>query len=115
MEKHLDRNGFNYESTYRPGHSYSFIPCVRCYAWVSWCSSTFGGLIMRYEIQARTNNCVDGGDWITISYGKNLEQAIEQFRIYLKEVPNHYRPFNIHSKIKVYNRTEQRFVADYYI
>ena len=40
------KKGQQHESTYRPGHSYSFIPCVRCYAWLSWCSSTYGGLIM---------------------------------------------------------------------
>ena len=49
MEKNLDRNGFNYEGTYRPGNSYSFIPCVRCYAWVSWCSLFIRGLIMIKE------------------------------------------------------------------
>ena len=70
---------------------------------------------MLYEIQASTFNSVDGGDWVKITYGKTIEQAVLRFRLYLKEVPAHHRPFNIHSKIKVYNRTEQRFVADYYI
>jgi len=69
---------------------------------------------MLYEIQASTFNCVDGGDWVKITSGKTIEQAILKYKLYLKEVPAHYRPFNIHAKIKVYNRTEQRFIATFY-
>jgi hypothetical protein len=70
---------------------------------------------MRYEIQASTFNSVNGSDWVQVTHGKTIEQAILKFRAYLKEVPAHYRPFNIHAKIKVYNRTEQRFIANYFI
>ena len=61
MEKHLDRNGFNYEGTYRPGNSYSFIPCVRCYAWVSWCCLFIRGLIMTTSwviVETATNKAI---------------------------------------------------------
>lgn len=67
------------------------------------------------EIQARTNDSLNGGDWVTITYGKTIEQAIGNFRLYLKNIPLHHRPFGIHSKIKVYDRKNQKFIADYYI
>ena len=34
---------------------------------------------MRYEIQASTFNSVDGGDWVQITHGKTIEQAIYTF------------------------------------